>query len=280
MKVRYNIVADYVADLQSKGKYTFTRDEAQKALSLSGLALKKSLERLSKKKSIVLVHRGFYVIVPLEYRARGILPPEWFIRDLMQFMKLDYYVGLLSAAAIPGAAHQQLQEFHVVIPRFQRDIRIGSLSIRFFKKAHLLSTPVFETKTSTGFVRVSDPGSTAIDLVAYEARIGGLSRVVTVLQELTESLKADAIVRAAAAEKSIAPVQRLGYLLEKIVHGKLTSPLEEWVSSHHPRPGAVHKEPSPNIMEAYERLNTRNFRVDLKDMAEYHAISTFGSRRL
>jgi predicted transcriptional regulator of viral defense system len=237
--MKYNIVAEFVADLQSKGRYTFTRDEAQKALSLSGLALKKSLERLSKKKSIVLVHRGFYVVVPLEYRARGILPPEWFVRDLMQFMELDYYVGLLSAAAIHGAAHQQPQEFHVVIPRSQRDIRIGNLSIRFFKKAHLLSTPVVETKTSTGFVRVSDPASTAIDLVAYEARIGGLSRVVTVLQELSEFLKPDALVRAMAAEKNIAPIQRLGYLLEKIGRGSLASPLKEWVSSHHPRPAPL-----------------------------------------
>lgn len=239
MSVKYNLVADYVADLQSKGRYTFTRDEAQKALSLSGLALKRSLERLSKKKSIVLVHRGFYIIVPLEYRARGILPPEWFIRELMQFMKLDYYVGLLSAAAIHGAAHQQPQEFDVVIPQFQRDIRIGNLSIRFFKKAHLLSTPVVETKTSTGFVRVSDPASTAIDLVAYEARIGGLSRVITILQELAETLKAEAIARAAATEKNIAPVQRLGYLLEKIGQGSLASSLEEWISSHHTRPAPL-----------------------------------------
>jgi hypothetical protein len=55
MTVKYNIGADYISDLQSNGRYTFTRDEAQKALALSGLALKKSLERLSKKKSIVLV---------------------------------------------------------------------------------------------------------------------------------------------------------------------------------------------------------------------------------
>jgi len=237
--VRYNILADYVADLQSKGRYTFTRDEAQKVLALSDLALKKSLERLAKKKSIVLVHRGFYVVVPFEYRARGILPPEWFISDLMQFMGLKYYVGLLSAAAIHGAAHQQPQEFHVVIPRSQRDIRTGNLSIRFFKKAHFSSTPVVETKTSTGFIRVSEPASTAIDLVAYEGRIGGLSRVVTVLQELADLLKPDTLVHAAAAEKSIAHVQRVGYLLEKIGHGSLTSILEEWVSSRHPRPAPL-----------------------------------------
>jgi len=53
MDMRYNILADFVADLQSKGRYTFSRDEVQKALALSSLALKKSLERLAKKKSIV-----------------------------------------------------------------------------------------------------------------------------------------------------------------------------------------------------------------------------------
>ena len=48
--MKYNILADYVADLQTKGRYTFTRDEVQKALPLTGLALKKSLERLAKKR--------------------------------------------------------------------------------------------------------------------------------------------------------------------------------------------------------------------------------------
>ena len=237
--MRYNILVDYVADLQSKGRYTFTRNEAQKGLSISGVALKRSLERLAKKGKIVLVHRGFYVIVPLEYRTRGILPPEWFIGELMQFMGLKYYVGLLSAAAIHGAAHQQPQEFHVVIPRSQRDIRVGNLFIRFFKKAHLSSTPVVETKTSTGFIRVSEPASTAIDLVAYEARIGGLSRVMTLLQELAELLEPDALVRAATAEKSIAPIQRMGYLLEKIGQSSRTLGLGEWVSSLHPRPAPL-----------------------------------------
>jgi hypothetical protein len=59
------------------------------------------------------------------------------------------------------------------------------------------------------------------------------------MQELAEFLKPDSLVRAAAAEKSIAPVQRLGYLLEKIGHGSLASPLEEWVSLHHPRPAPL-----------------------------------------
>jgi predicted transcriptional regulator of viral defense system len=70
-----------------------------------------------------LIREGFYVIVPLEYASSGILPPEWFIDELMKFLRQPYYVGLLSAAAIHGAAHQQPQEFHVVIPEALRSIK-------------------------------------------------------------------------------------------------------------------------------------------------------------
>ena len=45
------------------------------------------------------------------------IPADWFIAELMQFLDLPYYVGVLSAAALHGAAHQQAQEFHVVVPR-------------------------------------------------------------------------------------------------------------------------------------------------------------------
>jgi len=84
--MKYNILADYVADLQTKGRYTFTRDEVQKALPLTGLALKKSLERLAKKGSIVLVHRGFYVVVPLEYRKKE-------ERDVVQNNQIQLWAG-------------------------------------------------------------------------------------------------------------------------------------------------------------------------------------------
>jgi len=48
-----------------------------------------------------------YVLVPLEYLHAGAPPPSWFIDDLMKAMERPYYVGLLSAAGIHGASHQQ-----------------------------------------------------------------------------------------------------------------------------------------------------------------------------
>lgn len=227
-------LSDFVDGLQATGRYTFTRDEAKKALGGSDVALKRALERLSKKTRIVMVGKKFYVIVQLEYQASGILPATWFIEDLMAFIGRHYYVGLLSAAALHGAAHQQPQEFHVITEQPKRDIEAAGLRIRFFMKSRMEQTPVVRVKTETGSIRVSTPGATAIDLIRYETRIGGINRTVTVLQELAESIKAKELLEAAKMERKVTYVQRLGYLLEKIGRGDIVSPLARWITSRQP----------------------------------------------
>ena len=235
MKKSPKSIADYVSDLQQSGRYTFTKAEAKKALGGSDSVMKLSLWRLARKKRVVLIREGFYVIVPIEYASRGVLPPEWFIDDLMKFIRQPYYVGLLSAAALHGAAHQQPQEFHVVVPAAMRSIKAGPLLIRFFKKVNMKSSSTEESKTQTGYMKVSNPAVTALDLVAYASRVGGLDRVFTVLQELSEKMNADMVLQAAKKEKNVAYVQRLGWLLEKAGHGALSAGIADSLSRREPR---------------------------------------------
>ena len=145
------------------------------------------------------------------------------------------FVGLLSAAAIHGASHQQPQEFQVVVPEPMRAIRAGRVTIRFYTKAALRSSSVVEVKTSTGYMRVSDPAATAIDLVAYADRVGGLDRVLTVLQELSEKITPDMLLDAAKKEKQLAFAQRLGWLLEEAGHSGLVEQLSDWMTKRKPR---------------------------------------------
>jgi len=225
---------DFVDQLQSEGRYSFSKQEAKHATGLNADALKKALWRLEDKNRVRMIKRGFYVIVPLEYSRTRIIPAEWFISDLLKFMDQPYYVGLLSAAAMHGAAHQQPQEFHVVVPRPLRDIRVDGLLITFFKKSGMVACPVDQAKTSTGYMRISNAAVTAIDLVAYSGRVGGLDRVLTVLQELSEKITPDMLVEAANKEKQMSYVQRLGWLLEKSGKGDLVSKLANWISKKKP----------------------------------------------
>ncbi|MBI2119399.1 MAG: type IV toxin-antitoxin system AbiEi family antitoxin [Elusimicrobia bacterium] len=208
-------LARWVDTLQSNGQYAFSRSEALSALKISKTAFKYALLRLVAKSRIVIPRRGFYIVVPLEYKNSGSPPASWFIDGLMKFSQHPYYVGLLSAAAIHGAAHQQPQEFHVITDTPMRPANAGRNRIRFFLKSHLDKTQVSEVKTETGSMRVSTPEATALDIIRYAKRVGGLGNVTTVLKELSDRINPQLIIFAADKERELAVVQRLGYLLER-----------------------------------------------------------------
>ena len=140
----------WVDSRQEQGLYFFTREEAIKTLQFTEEAFKKAAARLTKKSRVLRIRSGFFVVVPLEYRATGILPAEWFIADLMAYLKQPYYVGLLSAAALQGAAHQQPQQFQVVTTVPQREVRKKGLAVRFFFKTNFNATPVTQIKVHNG----------------------------------------------------------------------------------------------------------------------------------
>jgi len=229
-------MANWVDARQSQGLYFFRRKEALESLQVSELAFKKAAARLSKKKRIARIHGGFFIIIPLEYAATGILPAEWFIADLMDYIGQPFYVGLLSAAALHGAAHQQPQQFHVVTTGPLRDMRSNGLAIRFFSKSQFADVPLTRVKVQTGHVPISTPEATAFDLIRYSRRIGGFDRVLTVLQELGEVMEPEHLAKAARADQTVAYAQRLGFLLERAGFSNLTGPLFQWVGEQKPLP--------------------------------------------
>lgn len=227
-------LGDYVDHLQARGYYTFLRKSAQESLSATDTAFKFAANRLVKKGRIISPRRGFFVIVPVEYKLAGAPPATWFIDELMKFHDMPYYVGLLSAAALHGAAHQQPQEFQVITSAPLRPIRVGREKIKFFTKKEIARTPTEKLKGATGFFLVSTPEATAFDLVRYSSSAGYLGNVVTVLGELRETISSTRLVAAAKIEGELAEAQRLGYLLDYLKSGKLTSELHKWVKHHDP----------------------------------------------
>lgn len=234
-EAKYRSLPELVDAFQAEGRYTFSRAEALAALRVSGPMLKKAAMRLAGKSRLAAPTRGFYVIVPIEYRAAGAPPPSWFIDDLMRHLGKPYYVGVLSAAGLHGAAHHQPQEFQVVTAVARREMAAGRARIRFMGKRDINRTITSEVSTETGSMQVSTPESTAVDLVRYVASAGGLGNVATVLSELSERLDASRLVEAARADGNLAYAQRLGYLLDLVDAGEQARELAALVSEENPR---------------------------------------------
>lgn len=211
-----NYLLGKIQEMQSKGIYSFSLAKIRVSFpGSSEQALALALNRLVKKRTIVSVHKGFYVIVPTEYATQGILPIPLFIDALMKHLKRKYYVGLLNAAALHGAAHQQPQDYFVVtgLPAL-RSKSIKGLKIQYVAKKLFPSGGLEQRKTDTGVFKVSSPELTALDLVQFESRVGGLNRVIQVLGELLETLDSSRMTGFLADnEVPQAYIQRLGFLL-------------------------------------------------------------------
>jgi IS5 family transposase len=154
--------------------------------------------------------------------------------NLMRYLQQPYYVGLLSAAAIHGAAHEQPMAFQVMTSRPVREMRSGRVVLRLSMNRRVEQMPVIAVQTETGTMRVATPETTAFDLVRYPAEAGHLSNAATVLAELAERVDADALARLAPLVR-VPDVQRLGYLLEVVGEHRLAEPLADWLSTRKPR---------------------------------------------
>lgn len=196
-------------------------------------AIKKALQRLKEKGEIAIIRKEFYVIVTPEYRSKGMPPPSFFIADMMQFLKRDYYVGLLNAAAYYGAAHQQPQSYSIItVKPSLRNIQNDGLKVNFYIKKEWSKEDVIQKKVDTGYIKVSSPELTALDLVYYFEQVGGFNRVTTVLEELSERMDADKLVTTASHFSPITAIQRLGFLLEAVLGMQILSkPLKDFLKT-------------------------------------------------
>ena len=100
---------------------------------------------------------------------------------------------------------------------YMRSTSKNGTTILFFSKKDIQTDLIRKYKTQTGYVNVSSPELTAVDLIENEKSVGGLNRVCTVLNELSDAMNLGGL-NASFFKISPTPVfQRLGYILEHIL---------------------------------------------------------------
>lgn len=204
----------FINELLSQGRFYFTTEDAEKALDLEKVPCLNALHRLKKNNLIVSSAKGFYLIVPPEYRAYGCLPADMFIPDLMRYWGLPYYVGFLSAAQYYGAAHQKPQRFQVVTLKNRSPIHCGRIYIEFIAKKQINNQLIKKFNTMAGVIDVATPELLAADLVSSPQYAAGINNVATILSDLAESLDAKKLLELMQINTELFWVQRLGWFFE------------------------------------------------------------------
>lgn len=208
-------LAKWLDALQAEGKYTFVAAEAASALGRTESESKQACMALVSRTRLVSPQDGFYVILPVEYRMEGCPPASWFIDSWMTWSGSAYAVGLLTSAALHGAAHQQPQAFQVLVPERREDFVLGRVRVQFVVDGRVSTLAASELETDTGTMRVLTPEETSLSLVQHAEQAGGADTVAGVLLELREKLDPGRL-RDAASHAPTSTIQRLGYLLAAV----------------------------------------------------------------
>jgi predicted transcriptional regulator of viral defense system len=231
IKINWNNLTDSIL---AHWRFSFTINELREDLHVTDTVLNQGLHRLTRKKKIKKIREGFYAVLPPSYQQFGTLPMYSYIDHLMLSLGKSYYVGLLTAASLHGAAHQSpMTEYVVTQYPAPRNIVNKQMKLYFIGKKELISDGIVQKKGEAGNFSVSSPELTAFDLLDQIRRFG-LDHITTVLQELHEVMKVSALKKIAVLNNNTANIQRLGYILENFCENqKLADTLHRILAKRH-----------------------------------------------
>lgn len=222
-----NWLQDYIEKKRSDGQFVFRPQQVIEDLGVSETALKRAADRLKQKEKLLSLNSGLLVPIPPEHREQGSPPIHWFIDTYMEVRRVDYYVGLLTAASYHGATHQAAQVFQIVASKQMKPMSIGKRRIQFVRKKSITEFPVQQMKTETGYFNISTPEVTVFDLLKFHKQAGGYHHVVTVIHELAPKLNPEELIKVLNLDHELSLIQRLGHILLALGFQKKSKALRE-----------------------------------------------------
>jgi hypothetical protein len=223
--------AAFIEATLETGRIAFDFTELLDKTGLSRIAAKNQLQRLRGRVVRVSRHQAFFLIVEAQHRPMGAPPVEWWLDAYFRWLGHPYYLALQSAAELHNSAPQAILVKQVMTDSPRRDLSIGRIHIQFFVKRHAERTPVQQPRNAYAPLKVSTPEATALDMVRYASRIGGMERVAETLSPLLPLFRTVELKRALEAEGETAVAQRLGYLIEDADHINLAELVHHWLPS-------------------------------------------------
>lgn len=210
-------VANYIKQCLSVEEYSFSLNELQSVIHKSEASIKSELSRLIEKKVIVNLRKGFYLIIPPRYSRQGQVPIQLYIEKLFKHLNRNYYLGFYSAAKFHGASHQQTQRDYLMTEKPKlNDINKNTFDIRFFTTSKWSNKNILDRKSDAGIFKISSPALTAVDLIHHQSKLGGMNRMLAILEELAEEITQNDIAELLTWYPNKSTLQRFGFLLEEV----------------------------------------------------------------
>jgi len=203
-----------LSSLSEKGKTIFRIEDVVNELMCSYKYAKVLANNLTKKKWVINLRRGVYLIVPLSAGVSAHYTEHEFV--IASHLVSPYYIAYWSALNFHGFTEQT--PFTVFVATTKRTKNREVLNTKYnFVTLNKRKFFGFEpTAVSTYKINISDREKTLADALDHPEYCGGISEAAKSLWNAKEKVSMEKIVSYAERMRNTAIVKRLGYLLESL----------------------------------------------------------------
>ena len=200
--------------LSEKNKTVFGLEDITAELNCSYQYAKVLANNLAKKKWIIVLRRGTYLIVPLSAGVKPQYTEHEFV--IASHIVSPYYIAYWSALNFHRFTEQTPLTVFVATTKRVKNREILNVRYSFVtlnKKKFFGFVP---TAVGTHKVNISNPEKTLADALDHQEYCGGIGEVAKSLWAAKERVSVEEIVRCAKRMGNSAIIKRLGYLIETL----------------------------------------------------------------
>lgn len=257
-----------LTSLAEKKKRLFGLKDVMDELGCSYNYAKVIASRLAKKKWLIPIEKGRYLIVPLEAGKESIYTEHEFI--IASKLVQPYYIGYWSAMNYHGMTEQVPFTVFVATIKRRNKKEIHGVKYEFITLTKNKFFGFSAVNIAGEAVSISDMEKTIIDTLDHPEYCGGISEAAKALWSARQKIDFGKLVNYAEKMKNGAIFKRLGYLLQKLeikIPDELNKKIKENISKGYAALDTVVKRKGKHNSEWRLLVN-----VSDKDLLEWREI--------
>jgi predicted transcriptional regulator of viral defense system len=203
-----------LSSLSEKGKTIFKIEDITTELKCSYKYAKVLANNLTKKKWVIVLKRGVYLIAPLSAGVKSCYTEHEFV--IASHLVSPYYIAYWSALNFYGFTEQTPFTVFVATPRRIKNREVLNIKYNFITLSRRKFFGFEPTGVSTYKINISDREKTLADALDHPEYCGGMPEVAKSLWNAKEAVSIEKIAGYAERMGNSAIVKRLGYLIESL----------------------------------------------------------------
>jgi predicted transcriptional regulator of viral defense system len=203
-----------LSSLSEKSKTVFRIGDIATELKCSYKYAKVLANNLAKKKWIIALRRGVYLIVPLSAGTKSHYTEHEFV--IASYLVSPYYISYWSALNFYGFTEQTPLTVFVATTKRAKSREVLNIKYNFVTLSKRKFFGFESTQIGTHRINISDREKTLVDALDHSEYCGGIVETAKSLWNAKEKVSIEKIVKYAETVGNTAIIKRLGYLIENL----------------------------------------------------------------